>query len=228
MAKNSTPPETVTRDSHGAASEAFVPSVHAADMRELSCFLELMIDQISFTLQESEGSVNVLTASITMMAANVSKIEQHLPDLTKASKRRYLDSTEVEQADVDDVLSVSEMMRTFCAQVENEMLKAVTAFQFYDRLSQRITHIQENLQAISEVTRAQDKQHPVLWRRLHERMRSVYTLEQEQRLYRALLQRLSAEGRNTDVMSSSVKEHDNAASRSANEKTSSYGDIELF
>jgi len=227
MNNNNTPTDEDPRRGRGAASEAHSAAVHATDMRELSSFLELMIDQISLLLQESGESVGELIESIMMMAANIDKIEQQLPELKRASNNHQI-AVDAEATDVTDILSVSETIKALCSQAECDMEKAVTAFQFYDRLSQRILHIQENLQAVSEVTRAQDKQHPALWQRLHDRMRSVYTLEQEQRLYWALLKRLSAEGLNSEAMSSEVMENEDAAANPGSNKASPYGDIELF
>jgi len=233
MNNNNTLTETDSKDGHAAASEVHSAAVHATDMRELSSFLELMIDQISLLLQESGESVGELIGSIMMMADNIDKIEQQVPELIKASKNSHQNAVDAEITDVADILSVSETIKALCSESESNMEKVVTACQFYDRLSQRILHIQENLQAVSEVTRAQDKQHPALWQRLHDRMRSVYTLEQEQRLYWALLKRLSAEGLNSEAMSSEAMssetmENEDAAASPGSNKASPYGDIELF
>ncbi|MBT8127169.1 MAG: hypothetical protein HKP12_01710 [Gammaproteobacteria bacterium] len=228
MDKHNKLPGEASRVDHEAESSASGSVVHATDMRELSSFLGLMIDQINLLLQESNGSVGDLIESITMMAASISKIEQQLPELNAATNNLRQYAADEEATDRADVLVVSDTIKTLCAQAETDMQKAVTAFQFYDRLSQRILHIQENLQAVSEVTRAQDKQHQALWQRLHDKMRSVYTLEQEQSLYYALLQRLSAEGLNSVATSSNRKEKEGVAISTGEGKPSLSGDIELF
>jgi len=100
-----------------------------------------------------------------------------------------------------------------CKQASTGMQQAITAFQFYDRLSQRFLHIQQNLRAVVEVMQAPDQQHPALWQDLHDKVRSLYSLKQEQSMYQALLRGLSAEN--------VIKQPDATAQKSC-------GDIELF
>lgn len=172
-------------------------AVHATDMREGVQSLELAIAQIDMSLQESDHAVEELIAAITAMAGSMHRIEGGLAALRKSP----------DAATVEDTINLE------CRQAEDSMQQAITAFQFYDRLSQRFLHIKENLRAIADVMRAPDQQHPAMWRNLHDKVRSVYSLEQEQCMYQALLRGLSS---------------DNVNKRSDATVQKSCGDIELF
>ena len=101
------------------------------------------------------------------------------------------------------------------------------AIQFYDRLSQRLLHVQENLHALSEITSAQQIDHAALWRQLHARMQAVYTLEQEQKLYAKLLARLPVDEATLQTAMNRAQER-TGRSGADSEKPPPNGDIELF
>jgi predicted phage tail protein len=152
-------------------------TVHSTDMRETARALELAMAQIDMSLRDSDHAVEALIDSITAMAACVRRIEQRLDDSCQHV----------------DTAATRASVLTECDQSKNSMQKAISAFQFYDLLSQRFMHIRDNLNAVAEVMRAPDRQHPSMWRQLNEKLQSVYSLEQEQTMYQALLSGLSAE-----------------------------------
>jgi len=159
------------------------------DARETARALKLAVAQISMSLKESSSSIESLIGSITGMAGCIRHIEQ--PGNVAATDTK-------EQ----------------CTLAGEYMQQAVSAFQFYDRLTQRITHIKENLREIIKVVEAPGQQHASMWKSLQEKVLSVYSLEQEQRMYQALLHGISAE----NVITNSPE----AAAQTKN------NDIELF
>ena len=172
-------------------------TVHSTDMRETARALELAMVQIETSLRESDQAVEALIGAITSMAGCAHRIEQQLDGSYQNGENA---------ATRDSIMAE-------CQQTSHDMKRAVSAFQFYDLLSQRIMHIRDNLRAVVEVMHAPDQQHLLMWRQLHEKLQSVYTLEQEQTMYQALLDGLSAE----KVML-----------RADTNERNSCGDIELF
>lgn len=180
-----------------ACSSAGATSVtpQALDTREITQALELAIAQIQMSLQESEGSIASLVSAITFMGGCVRRIEREVTAMRMSGTTS------------DGVNAVSMQ----CQQAQASLQQAIMASQFYDRLSQRFQHVQENLHAVVQVLRAPDQQHPALWKNLHDKVRSVYSLEQEQRLYQALLQGLARDGaltessENEPVVSNSIE-----------------------
>lgn len=166
-------------------------TAHEEDSQETAQSLELAIAQISMSLQEADESVGDLIKAITTMSGCVRRIEG--------------------QTDTADIANDTAryVIRSENRQVQLAMQQAVTAFQFYDRLSQRFLHIQENLRAVANVIQAPDQQHHSLWQDLHEKVRSFYSLEQEKNMYQALLNGLSAEdGRKTSAPSTAHNSND--------------------
>ena len=64
--------------------------------------------------------------------------------------------------------------------------RAMRALQFHDRLSQRITHVRDALARLhaSVATAGGDE-----WRKLHDSIRSLYTMEDERQIFDALVKR---------------------------------------
>jgi len=172
-------------------------TVHSRDMRETARALELAMAQIEMSLREADHAVETLIDAITAMAACAHSIDQQLDEAN-----RHGDETAMRTA-----------IQTQCRLSNKSMQKAVSAFQFYDLLSQRFRHIHDNLSAVAEVMRAPDQQHASMWCQLQEKLRSVYSLEQEQTMYQALLSGLPA---------------DKITGETAPNRPDSCGDIELF
>jgi len=160
-------------------AEQLVPlsaaTCHEEDMQETVQSLELAIAQISLSMQEANNSVDELINIFSVMVGCLRRIEDQYSDLQIASDAATdVIHSELEQAGI-------------------AVKQAVTALQFYDRLSQRFLHVQENLHAVVDVIQAPGQQHHTLWQDLHDKLGSIYSLEQEQRMCQVLLEGLSDE-----------------------------------
>jgi len=168
-------------------------SIQAADQQKIVQSLEMVIAQITLSLQDSEQDVGHIIAAVTAMADSARRIGEQLVSGPVGKP------------------ALQEGVQTECSQMQTAVQQAITAFQFYDLLSQRLLHVRKNLRAVVNVMQAPERQHPAMWQDLRDLMRSVYSLEQEQRIYSTLLDSLPAD--ETD------------ASRAASAR---HGDIELF
>lgn len=161
------------------------------DARKTSCALELAIAQIEMSLQESDQSIGELIQSMTAVTQCMGSIKKRLATTADFSETAHLQNS----------------IHADCNRAEQYMQDAVITFQFYDRLSQRISHIQENLRAVSTLIQKPKQQHPLLWDQLQEKMRSVYSIEQEQIMYNTLMQSLAKDSAAEDpVTNGSVAE----------------------
>ena len=134
------------------------------DAEQLDRALQLAILQIDMSLRESGQSVEAMNDAITSLAADLHRIRNLI-----------------------DTASSKGKIQEICDQAEQHIHGSITAFQFYDRMSQRFTHIMENLREICSVIDTPIREHASQWKNLQERMRTVYSLEQEQIMYRALI-----------------------------------------
>lgn len=139
----------------------------ADDARETARMLEIAAVQIATTLRESDAAIEDMIGAITSLSAGIRGLQQ-------------LDGTEDDGAPAAGI-------RAVCQQAERDMQRAVVAFQFYDRLTQRLSHVQVNLESLARVILSPTREHPALWEQLRQRASSVYSLEQEQQMYNALI-----------------------------------------
>lgn len=156
---------------HTAASEP----MPGDDTRETVRVLEIAAVQIETSLRESGAAIEDMICAITSMSANIRDMGQRLDDSGCA----------------DSACAAGRQIRAVCHRAEEDMQKAVMAFQFYDRLTQRMSHVRENLESLAEVILSPTREHPKLWKQLQQRARSVYSLEQERQMYNALINGLS-------------------------------------
>ena len=167
------------------------PTAPPDDAEQIIRALQLAIAQIDMSLRESGGSVEQVTGAITSLSSALHRIRSDLHKQMPGA------------ASVTDCDEASEHIR-----------QATMAFQFYDRMSQRLAHVMENLAEIATVVSAPDAEHARLWENLQRRMRQVYTLEQERAIQMALHDGLPIEEANRKADTGEVR--------------AVTGDIELF
>ena len=161
------------------------------DAQETARLLKMAILQIDTSLKESDNSMEQLIESIAAIDHSVRRMQTHLENT-----------------------QTDELLETECKLAATQIQQTIIAFQFYDLLSQRISHIRRNLDEIIAVISAQQDAHPALWRNLQQRMQAVYSPKQEQMMYKALLD-------------SPFDENSDHSSETVSRKTVT-GDIEIF
>lgn len=147
------------------------------DSAETARMLELAIAQIEMSVRDADGSVESLVQSVISMADSIRNIEQEL--------RRSPEEDEGEE--------ITEAIRVHCALATQKMEEAITAFQFYDKLSQRLSHIRDCLGALAALILTAHRQHHELWCDLQKKTRSIYSMEQEQTILKAVISGVSAD-----------------------------------
>ncbi|BBL70535.1 hypothetical protein [Methylogaea oryzae] len=148
--------------------------VHAPDLswsqvRETVLLLQLAMGQIEAALTESHSSVAVLTESFTAMAGYIGALNDALAD-----------AAPVEQPPDD--------LKNTAAQLTGMVNQAIVAFQFYDKLTQRIGHVSESLDGLSALVGDQRRLfNPQEWASLQQAIRSKYTTAEEREMFDAVI-----------------------------------------
>ncbi|HEX5339015.1 MAG TPA: hypothetical protein VFW53_11315 [Gallionella sp.] len=141
-------------------------------VRETVRMIELSGGQIEAAMTDSNSSVQVLTDVFTTMADNMRTISETiaaLPDEGAAgdAKNSLTGTTE---------------------QVSGMVHQAIIAFQFYDKLAQRLVHVNQSLAALSDLVSDESRLHnPQEWTALQEKIRSKYTMREEIEMFEAVL-----------------------------------------
>ncbi len=152
-------------------SRSDAPDLDWSQVEETVRMLNLAVAQISMAMHEGEDSVGSLTRSFTGMVSNVDEIAQAAVQLDQASSA-----------------SAKSEILSRCASVQSGIQQSIIAFQFYDRLSQRLDHVRYALDGLSSLVSDKSRLfNPDQWAQLQQQIRSRYTMQEEQAMFEALL-----------------------------------------
>jgi|GEM_PF-1190347 hypothetical protein len=171
---------------------AFAPELQLANL------LGLCEAQMESALQDSDQAVDTLIkvfGSLVEVTRSVSAMAAKLPPEIKATVA----------ADLDRQL----------ATISQEMSAAVMAFQFYDKLTQRLGHVRYSLSTLSLfVCDRTQVQQPEQWTRLINTMRRLYRTEEERQVFNTIMDGIAADS--------------TVPAPAECEATQSAGEVELF
>ncbi len=154
-------------------STARRPDLDWSQIRETILMLELAVAQIEMSMRDSNESVEVLSNSFTSMVGQVKMIER-----TSATLPDAAETAEARATIIQSCATISEMMHA-----------AIVAFQFYDKLTQRLSHVNSSLGTLAElIADARRLYNPYEWLGVQEKIKSRYTMEEERLMFDALIQ----------------------------------------
>ena len=155
------------------ASTAAHPDLDWSQVKETLSMLKLAAAQVEYSMRDGNRSVDTLTESFTTMAGSMNVIEQTSKELW--DKHGFEDE-------------LTHRVTEQCDTVSSKMQQAIVAFQFYDKLVQRLDHVVGSLSQLGELVGNPAKLYlPAEWRYLQEAIRSKYTMGQERELFDALM-----------------------------------------
>jgi hypothetical protein len=173
------------------------PDLDWSQVRETIMMLNLAVAQIEMALKESSGSVEILTDSFTGMYGNLMVLVKAAHELPESSVKHSIEETGVV--------------------VSSQMQQAIVAFQFYDRLSQRLSHACRSLDELTAIVNDPSRLYnPFSWHTLQQHIRSKYTMEDEKLMFDKLLE--------TGNVQAALSEYVSLKQEQAGETS----DIELF
>jgi hypothetical protein len=156
-----------------APSIASRPDLDWSQVRETILMLNLSMAQIELAMNDSTGSVGDLTDSFTSMSNALNAIREvahQLPDTPESTTAK----SEIENLGNE---------------VSEKIGKAIVAFQFYDRLSQRLSLVCRNLDDLGLlVNDPQRLYNPYAWVALQQTIRSKYVTEDDKHMFDTLME----------------------------------------
>lgn len=154
-------------------SNAHKPDLDWSQVRETVRMMNLAVAQIEMSMKEGDDSVDTLTNAFTDMAARINVVENLSKDKTDS-----------------DSINIVEQ----CQAVTGEMQHAIMAFQFYDKLTQRLSHVSNSLASLADLVGDNTRLYnPVEWSLLQDRIKSKYTMPAEHDMFELMLQGMSVE-----------------------------------
>ncbi len=144
------------------------PDLDWSQVRETVRMLNVAIAQIERTMLEGDESVNTLTNSFTDMVSNAQIIAAAAEKLPESEEKRVI---------IDNYQAIADRIQL-----------AIVAFQFYDRLAQRLSHVTNSLAALSELVDTPERLYnPYEWLGLQQKIKSKYTIEADRAMFEAIL-----------------------------------------
>lgn len=173
------------------------PGVPFAPEMQMANTLGLCEAQMESALHESDKAVDALVQVFTCLVEatrSVSALTDNLPAEVKGTLAPDFDQK---------VAAISKQMGT-----------AVMAFQFYDKLTQRLGHVRYSLSTLALFVCDRDQTNqPDQWARLHNTLRRLYRTEEERQIFQMVMEGIANE--NVEPPQGSVSE-------------AAAGEVELF
>ncbi len=178
------------------------------ELQETVLTLNLAVAQIKMSMKDGDHSVSTLIDSFTTLSGCVQVIDSASSEIP--------DQPTVET----DCRAIRETVQTNVDLVAEKVGAAIVAFQFYDKLTQRLSHVSSSLTALSGLVSDQEhiESHED-WHNLREQIRKIYSMVDEASMYDAIMQ-----GENLET---ALKIATQSQERPADENDNS-GEVDLF
>lgn len=142
-------------------------------VRETINMLYLAVCQIETTMADSNVSVDTLTRSFALLANHTSDVSEQIQNLTQPEELIKFKS---------DIANTASEMKT-------NISASICAFQFYDRVCQRLDHVSRSLEKVTQVMASQESLcKPAAWRKIQLDIKSSYTMEAEHLMFDYIMQ----------------------------------------
>ena len=150
------------------------PNLDWNQIKETVLLLHAATAQIQSSMTEGDESVTALTKSFTTLVGKVNIIGEAAEGLQESTEKQTILSN------YHDVL--------------DQVQSAIIAFQFYDRMTQRLEHVSHSLGSLSELIGEDERVfNPYEWKGLQKTIQSRYTNESDRMLFEAILDGASVE-----------------------------------
>lgn len=156
-----------------SGSTALRPDLDWSQLKETVLMLNLAVAQIDGSMSEGNSSIETLSTSFTGLATNLSDIQSSI-----------LQMKGKDDSDGNDVDKLKLIIEGSTTTALDKVHSAIIAFQFYDKLTQRLDHVSKSLAALTAlITDPAALYSPVEWRVLQESIRSKYTMKEERNMF---------------------------------------------
>lgn len=164
---------TDTFENINAPSMASRPDLDWSQVRETILMLNLSMTHIELALHDSSSSVSELTDSFTSISGALSAMREVANQLP----------------DTPDVIPAKSEIENLGAEVSSKIGQAIVAFQFYDKLSQRLSQVCRSLDDLGALVNDPSRLYnPYAWVALQQKIRSKYVTEDDKHMFDTLME----------------------------------------
>ena len=145
-----------------------------SDIQETVLMINVVIARIKHAMVEGDDSFTSLSQSFVDIINSAKQITHATESLEDSPTK-----TKIEEN---------------CLNISQRVSDSIIAFQFYDKLSQRMTLVSKTLNSLTEILKDQSKREThEEWLNLQNMIRSKYTLDADQEMFDAVLNGMSIE-----------------------------------
>ncbi|MDX1347286.1 MAG: hypothetical protein R3189_03440 [Thiomicrorhabdus chilensis] len=195
-----------------ASTEEF--ALGAEEVQQTILILNLSVAQIDLSITEGDHSVNTLIDSFTYMSQHIEEIQ--------ASSQNILDLV----SDNEAAQSYNALLASHTTELASKMQQAIIAFQFYDKLSQRLEHVSKGLSGLAEIVshemRVKNREE---WDTFKQTVRKGTTMREEEELFELIFDQHIPTDEAIEIMRSRMLTR---MKENKNEATEEEDEIELF
>ncbi|MCX8017793.1 MAG: hypothetical protein N2690_07860 [Rhodocyclaceae bacterium] len=159
--------ETIAR-----GTRVHAPDLDWSQVRETVLMLQLAAGQVEAAMKDSNSSVDVLTDTFTSLADTLQLVEAAVDTLPDT---------------IGNGLVKAEIQAN-TRLVADKVHHAIVAFQFYDKLVQRLDHVCKGLDGLARLVADRRRIYsPAAWKALQEEILAQYTMAEERAMFKAVL-----------------------------------------
>jgi hypothetical protein len=149
-------------------SDAHNPDLDWSQVRETVMMLNVALSQVERSMTEGDESVNALTRLFVTLMGKLQVIQMASETMPDGREK-------------DAILKN-------CRDVSEIVNDVIVAFQFYDKLTQRLSHVSLNLSALGDLISDRHRLYsPYEWRGLQEMIKSKYYIDADRQMFAAIL-----------------------------------------
>lgn len=147
-------------------------------IQETINMLYLAICQIEATMTDSNHSVETLTQSFTQLANHTRIVGNHIQELQN----------------IDELQAFKNDMVRTTDEMQHNINASIRAFQFYDRVCQRLDHIAASLEKVTRVIGDEEQRNcEQTWTGVQQEIKNSYSMEAERLMFEFIMRGASVE-----------------------------------
>ncbi len=141
----------------------------------------------------AEETVRMLCLAVCQLENAMSESSHSMDALSESFRELANHSIATNQSiqaanSLDDLQALKNQSDATNNEVQSNVSQAITAFQFYDRISQRLDHVARGLEKMSDIIADPTQFHDIaVWKKVQHEVKSSYSMEAERIMFEHVL-----------------------------------------
>lgn len=161
--------------------------------------------------QQNENTWHYTKDTLTMLSVSVAQIQSILSDGGESVSELTESFIELAQTFKQLADHTTDIEKTDLNEIKHQIEQGIVAFQFYDRISQRLDHVSTSLMNMGNIIGDKEQRDkPEAWQQFQDDIQSKFTMESERALFEQILKGVPIEEALEAAKKSSKPESDDS------------------